>query len=66
MEEYKDPFWTANFYNSSKLFVNPTRSGLWNGHREGGGLLKPAPIKTHLEAQMAKFLHRKGLGIKIT
>ena len=20
MEEYKDPFWTANFYNSSKLF----------------------------------------------
>ena len=35
--------------------------------KKGGGLLKLAPIKTHLEALLARFfLHRKGWGIKIT
>ena len=35
--------------------------------KEGGGLLMPAPIKTHLKALLARFFfHRKGWGIKIT
>jgi len=42
-----------NKSNKNFVFnVNPTRRGLWNGHRVGEGLLKPASIKTHLEAKM--------------
>ena len=31
----------------SWMLLNPTRRGLWNGHREGG-LLKPNPVKSCL------------------
>ena len=42
-------------FNWFKPGFNPTRRGLWNGHRVGEGLLKPPLIKTLLEALLAQF-----------
>ena len=48
-------FYLIYIFKHWQLF-NPTRRGLWNGHQEGGGgLLMPAPIKTHLKALLARF-----------
>ena len=57
---------TLNLFTNKKSFllINPTIRGLWNWHRLGGGLLKPSPIKTHLEALLARFFHITLMGDK--
>ena len=39
------------------FFLNTTIRGLWYWHQFGGALLKPLPIKTHLEAILARFFY---------
>ena len=45
--------------------VNPTRRGLWNGHRVGGGAFKAPPYKNPFRGPFGPiFWHKKGWGIK--
>ena len=55
--------------NPPSLFIlfNPTRRGLWNGHRVGGGAFNARPCKNLFRDHFDPiFLHRKGWGMKIT